>query len=369
MAGDDARYSTVSFLGRAGAIAEAGEAGSPPRSQTPEWLGDPQDIDRRNIWQEGDAAREYDTQEGKDNLVEQNYIEGGRQIDAARSPEQQLGNYAYYNWNLAQNNPRGNLNRRSYDTTLRMQRLADMVNNRLHYKPGTATTIGGAQGAKSVGQGGPTVESWQPIETEETRQMEANRRVDERARNAGVDLQSRIQAYPQEIQEDMDAKARELRYYIAQMDDDYISYLQKTYIETEYKGSWSTWFEQQMERFLTELDLDTKSEIYQVISDLLPGAASQFGYVFLNGNYIPQPMKEWYLEQIVNNLLANCPPEAAPILLDIFTKTFGVMMGQADATAFGNLTFGGKGQVQGTDYSETWRNNQSSFRKRHNIGE
>ena len=271
-------------------------------------------------------GKSFDTDAHRNKITGDVRNEGLSQREAARSPEQQLGNYAYYNWNLAKNNPRGNLNNRSYETTLRMQRLADAVNNRMHYDPGTAATIGGAQGAKSVGQGTATARKWEPMETQEMRQMRANERVDERARNAGVDLQSRIQAYPQEIQEEMDKKVMDLRDYIARMDDDYVSWFQKNVIEQEYNRSWQQYFAEKMNKYIIELNLDKSSRIYKELMCKMPSVQMAIAHVF-GIPYTSSPLRQWGIENIVSRLVQSgqISMETLPILLDTINNAFAAM--------------------------------------------
>ena len=373
--GSDALGGTTSFLDLQAASAGVAAVGNSmggnniaPNSMTAPHVGNPDIMDGLNAEEQGNRMQAYDTQEGKDFRVGEIYREGESQREKARSPEQQLGNYAYYNWNLAQNNPRGNLNKRSYATTLRMQRLADMVNNRLHYDPGTASTIGGAQGAKSVGQGTATVESWDPMETQEMRQMRANERVDENARNAGVDLQSRIQGYSQDIQEKMDEDARKLRYYINQMDDDFISWFQKTVIETEYRGSWTTYFNQKMQEYINELGLDTKSRLYEIVSQLSPAIAQQWGQVFLGG-YIATPTAQWYLESMIGMISrADIPDEAKAVLIGALQSAIGAIVARGESIAAGKVVnpfgdgLGGKTPDTLQEYRERYGKERSKFR-------
>ena len=373
--GSDALGGTTSFLDLQAASAGVAAVGNSmggnnvaPNSMTAPHVGNPDIMDGLNAEEQGNRMQAYDTQEGKDFRVGEIYREGESQREKARSPEQQLGNYAYYNWNLAQNNPRGNLNKRSYATTLRMQRLADMVNNRLHYDPGTASTIGGAQGAKSVGQGTATVESWDPMETQEMRQMRANERVDENARNAGVDLQSRIQGYSQDIQEKMDEDARKLRYYINQMDDDFISWFQKTVIETEYRGSWTTYFNQKMQEYINELGLDTKSRLYEIVSQLSPAIAQQWGQVFLGG-YIATPTAQWYLESMIGMISrADIPDEAKSVLIGALQSAIGAIVARGEFMAAGKVVnpfgdgLGGKTPDTLQEYKERYGKERSKFR-------
>ena len=315
--GENRRYGTIGYIelngsgaggyGAGGAGGAGGEDNGHTGPFSAQWggIGDPRNTVVRNWENEGRRGQAFDTREGQNEKVGEIYREGTGQRERARSAEQQLGNYAYYDWNLAQNNPRGNLNQKSYDTTLMMSRLADSVNNRLHWNPGTASTIMTRNGPQTLGQGTGDVEKWEPIETQEMRQMRANERLDERAREAGVDLQSRIQAYPQEIQEQMDENARKLRYYMNQMDDDYISWLQKELINTEYKGSWENFFNEKFNEYLMELNLEKSDRIYQMLRRLTPAHAMQAAYAYGLPNYTPMNIREYILNEFYENLRAQ----------------------------------------------------------------
>ena len=305
----------------AGAGAEAAGSNVPvPIDMGFNHIGNPVETKPEDSREYFDIGKSFDTDAHRNKITGDVRNEGLSQREAARSPEQQLGNYEYQYWNLAKDNPRGNLNNRSYETTLRMQRLADMVNNRLHYDPGTATTIGGAQGAKSVGEGGPTVSKWDPMETQETRQMRANESADERARNAGVDLQSRIQAYPQEIQEEMDKKVMDLRDYIARMDDDYVSWFQKNVIEQEYNRSWQQYFAEKMNKYIIELNLDKSSRIYKELMSKMPSVQMAIAQVF-GIPYTSIPLRQWGIENIVSRLwqTGQISMETLPYMMDAIT--------------------------------------------------
>ena len=327
--GSPALDGTTSFLRRVGNGSGTGGQGAAggstqerPFNLEPEWLGTDKIDDPYDSREYFEIGNSFDTDAHRDDLVERQYSEMERQQEAARSPEQQMDNYPYYYWNLAQNNPRGNLNRRTYETTLRMSRLADAVNNRLHWSPGTATTIGGAGGAKAVGQGSPTVSQWEPIETQEMRQMRANERMDERAREAGIDLQSDIQAYPQELQKAGDENARRLRYYISQMDDDYVSWFQKYVIEQEYGGSWEYYFRKEFENYITKLKLDTKSRVYRELSKLAPAVAREFGQFF---GYIPMTASHYFIESFMRQIRndSTLTDDTKAIIEAAIISTFG----------------------------------------------
>lgn len=228
------------------------------------------------------------------------------QRDAARSREQQEGNYAYQNWNLAQDNPRGNLNQMSYGDTLRYSRLADMVNNKFHYRPGHQQLIG--TGKKGIMQQADTatISRWDPIETEEMRQMQANREMDKRARQAGVDLQARIEAYPQEVQEAMDEMDRDFQKFLSESDVKFIQESLIKRLEVEYGGSWRNFFQMCLETFNKELELSIGQRILDAVKHLTPNWMQVALQVFLRGATVPsylQTLDEQTMAQTIETLM------------------------------------------------------------------
>ena len=251
------------------------------------------------------AANNYFSEDDKQYLAGRIHNTSMGQRDAARGREQQLGNYPYYEWNLAQNNPRGNLNGMSYPRTLRYSRLADMVNNQFHYRPGHQTNVyvGGRGFEKSADSA--TVSRWDPIETEEMRQMKANRELDMRSRQAGVDLQSRIQAYPQELQEAMDESDRKFQEFLSEEDVRFVHDALKYKLEKEYGGAWDVFYDQLQKKFDKELQLEFGLRLWDAVKHLTPNfmalALATFGIQVLPPDYM-QSLAEQTKAQMIPRL-------------------------------------------------------------------
>lgn len=197
-------------------------------------------------------------------------------LESSRTAAQQGANYPYQFMNHAWDNPRGNLNKASFDSTLMFSRLADKLNNRLRYVPGQ-TMLMGTPITGYTQMGGATIEKWPEIETEEMRMMEANRRVDERARNYGVDLQSRVQAYPQDLQEARDKALMGLGGEILSTENDLGRFAQKLEFSKRYGDSVSQFFAKDIEKFRVNLGLSTTARVTEyVTSTLAPWAAQMF---------------------------------------------------------------------------------------------
>lgn len=98
------------------------------------------------------------------------------------------------------------LNGRSFNKTLAYSRLADAYNNTRHLK---ATDIGRRTlhyGATGTGADNAGSERWQPIETQEMRQMRENEAINAKARGYDVDRQNRVKNYAYDLSRDIDAE-------------------------------------------------------------------------------------------------------------------------------------------------------------------
>ena len=117
----------------------------------------------------------------------------------------------YWKNNHAMNNYRGNLNGKSFQSTLNLSRAADALNNKRWWNPGTlGRTTNSKFGSEASTMG--KSERWEPIETQEMRQMRQNEKVEERVRNRDVDRQADTQDYALDLQK----KADEARFNISQ---------------------------------------------------------------------------------------------------------------------------------------------------------
>lgn len=126
----------------------------------------------------------------------------------------------YVNRNVAAYNPAQNvdytrgganpLNDKSFKRTQQLSRIADIINNRMHVMPGSVGTWTPGQGANvgSISQVG----QYDGIETEEMRQMERNRMLDQLNSQAGQNLQYRYKNMPATALEAGTAQSQQLNY-------------------------------------------------------------------------------------------------------------------------------------------------------------
>ena len=244
--------------------------------------------------------------------------------DFAMTPEQWYKMYGYWNWNLAKNNPNGNLNNRSFNTTLSQSRLADAFNNQRHWraaKIGRRTNSGFGTNEYQEGYS----EKWQPIETQEMRQMRADERLDEQARSRQVNRAENIQDYPLELQKMADKVKSDLTRYASQTGIDLQRTMQAGKWNAEYGQSWSTYWSNFMNKFSQELSLDIRDRVMTKISQL-KYPFSQI-YASLSGGMAPNPavMTAYqYLNALTEGV--SDPKEAAFLQIGGLSMLSGMLM-------------------------------------------
>ena len=145
--------------------------------------------------------------------------------------------------------------------------------------------------------------------------MKANRELDARARQAGVDLQSRIQGYPQEIQEATDQLERSLAQYISQMDDQFKRFWIQQVMITQYGGSWQNYFQMLLQQFMTEYGLHKSDRIFSFLRGLseldanIYASATGLNYVAPNFiQYASQMMQNFLIQSVRDGKMS--PTEA-----------------------------------------------------------
>jgi len=199
--------------------------------------------------------------------------------DFSMDPEQWYKMYGYWNWDLAKNNPVGNLNNRSFGQTLSASRLADALNNRRHWraaKIGRRTNSGFGTNEYTPGYS----ERWEPIETQEMRQMRANEQMDLAARQRQINRAESIQDYPLELQKQKDRINADLTKYASQSGIDLQRAMQAGKWKAEYAQSFDTYWSNFMTQFSKELDVDIRDRVMSKIANLKYPYSQIFAYLW-----------------------------------------------------------------------------------------
>ena len=125
------------------------------------------------------------------------------QVQREFTPEQAKYVNPWQQNNFAMNSRYGNLNNKRYANTLNLSRMADALNNQRHWigaKVGRRTNSSFGTNDYQEGHS----EHWEPINTQEIRQVRANERLDEAQRQQEIGLQSAINRYGFDLQKYMD---------------------------------------------------------------------------------------------------------------------------------------------------------------------
>lgn len=199
--------------------------------------------------------------------------------------------YNNYDKNLVKQDPRGALNNRTFNESLALARMVDRYNNHLWSTP---TSTGSRYVTKSGVSGTPTnVITEQakphyanPLETEETRQMQMNRRLDESRKNQEVNLQAGLQQYDFDLQKMADKDKMSLLQFYSQLDKQTVNQL-KTATVNMFTAQGMEYIQEQNMLYQSMLDLDKRqlaaNAVYntlfngnEIYSDML---GQQFGVI------------------------------------------------------------------------------------------
>lgn len=108
----------------------------------------------------------------------------------------------YNDFNHSKGNRRGNLNGLTFESTMNLSRAADALNNKRWWKPGRAGLFTKKYGVDRGEIG--NSERWEPISTQEMRQMRQNENVDAYVRQRDANRQANVQDYAQELRRKAD---------------------------------------------------------------------------------------------------------------------------------------------------------------------
>ena len=249
----------------------------------------------RSLYTDEDIDKALDTHAGRQDAIDSSYT---------NNPDEWNNRYRFWDWNLAQDNPRGNLNGKAYTDTLFRSRLADALNNRRHLKP---TDIGHRtlhMGATGTGADQAGSERWEPIETQEMRQMRANERLDEKARGYDIDRQKAIEDYPLELRKMMDKTKMEVAKYATTTGIDVERMMQKAVQAAEYSRSWDTFWQTLQTAFTQEYGLNISERIFTKLASIKNYPLKQMYAYYKRGMKVPTKLTETvesYLDKIVSD--------------------------------------------------------------------
>ena len=201
-----------------------------------------------------------------------------------------------YNQNLATNPVDGRLNGKTFKNTLNASRAADRLNNTRWWQPadiGVRHTNGGDRVQQGHG------ERFEPIETQETRQMRADERIDEQSRMRDVGRKHDVKDYSLEQYKQLDRidmdLTRQLTVGKAQIDQAWQNYCRQL--------ATGTLNQQAVATFVSELVGETQTRLGTFIYEVAQ-AYPAFGNMLMQiatGNTTPK-LVEMQLDKLWNEV-------------------------------------------------------------------
>lgn len=229
--------------------------------------------------------------------------------------------YKYWNWNLAKNDPRGRFNGRSFQNTMNMSRLADAYNNRLWQRAGTVGRTTAMYGSTESHPNDPAKYN---VQTEEMRQRDADRNINNLARQSDTQRQASLLDYPLELQRNADQTKQALAKYQAQTGIDLERLIQKGIFDSEYTQSWSSYWQNLVYKFAQELNLNINERIYKKIINLGYPFSQIYAYL-QKGINVPNQL-QMYAYQWINEVL-NDPSLTPTERTTMATAAYGMLGG------------------------------------------
>lgn len=198
--------------------------------------------------------------------------------------------------NHAKNPTNGRLNDKSAKETQRASRLADAYNNRRHAKyglSGTSTRSYGSRAATNLG-----TERYEPIETQEMRQMRADENIDTSARNRQVNRAENTQDLKVDLERVSMQNGMNLAQYVAQSGVDLERNMQRAVQDAEYSKTMDEFFQRQRAKFTAEYGQDVMLRLASYISN----ADMVLGQIY---GQLAGTMPMNYLDRYANEAMSN----------------------------------------------------------------
>ena len=168
---------------------------------------------------------------------------------------------------MGKNNYRGNLNNKSYAATLNLSRATDALNNMRHWDPGTTGRHTNSSFGSEQAQMGKS-ERWEPIETQETRQMRQNEKIEEQVRSRDAARQANVQDYALDLQKQMDNSNFALANMLHTSDVQIQTARRNAMQNANINMPLQTYLSQYLQYFNTELQMHAKDKALAKIIDV-----------------------------------------------------------------------------------------------------
>lgn len=192
----------------------------------------------------------------------------------------------------------GPLNGKSFANTLFASRAADAYNNRRHLKYGTTgsdTRSYGSIAATNLG-----TERYEPIDTQEMRQMRANENIDTKAREAQTARSEAVKNYKLELQRLLDNN----KAAFAQLQDTTGVNMERMIQQAIHTAEYSQTYAQYLNNLNTMFTQYLNEDIRMRVASILSRSSYVFMYCYMNGLGIDgaTKAKHNYLDNTINSI-------------------------------------------------------------------
>lgn len=185
----------------------------------------------------------------------------------------------YFSTNQAWQDKYGNLNKKTYDATLAMSRLGDTLNNELRLVPGKAGTTAASRSIN-------TVQKYEPIDTQEMRQMRSNEAAADLARQESIKLQSDTQRMSYDAQQRAMQSTANVAQLIGTSEVELNRAWQNAIMQNEYNAASATYWNQVINKYLEQLRVHMagkKADIVAALEHYAPALAAVIAPMFSAG--------------------------------------------------------------------------------------
>ena len=204
------------------------------------------------------------------------------------SEKNRLAMDPHYKENMGRGNYRGNLNGLTYESTMNLSRAADALNNKRWWKPGRAGLFTKKYGVDRGEIG--SSERWEPIETQEMRQMRQNEGVEAYVRQRDANRQANVQDYAQELRRKADDSIYTIANLLGTSDVNINNAIRNGVVGLNINTLSATQLGFATSEIISDIALRTKNRLLQAVAENMqknPDAVSKFVSLFFTGTATP----------------------------------------------------------------------------------
>lgn len=257
-------------------------------------------------------------------------------FDKYNSEKYKLAMDPHFKENQAMNSQRGNLNKLTFDSTLNLSRAADALNNKRWLRPGRAGLFTKKYGVDRGDVGGS--ERWEPITTQEMRQIRQDEDIESAVRRRDVNRQANVLDYSQELRRKTDDSIYTIANLLGTSDVNINNAIRNGVVGLNINTLSATQLGFVTSEVVSDIAMRTKNRLLKAVADTMqknPDAVSKFASIFLTGVATPGQ------RDIANTEFQNLIYQACggdPYIIAATKNIVGATLGELESqyTIFGN---------------------------------